>query len=218
MTTALPHLSRLELMLTISASTYGMVLQELTELWNSIDHDTYSQFFCHYPARKAEFLLEIERKWDVPLKAFPSARTEIEQGIDCYALGHNAACVFHMSRVGEIALRIIARERGVKKVKNNVPVAWGTWGVVLSAIQGRVNFVRNKPAGPKKDTALSFYDKVLSDLRALQTFRDQTMHLHKTFDDGEAQSAMFRARELMTILATRLNENSTRAIPWSAWK
>jgi hypothetical protein len=47
---------------------------------------------------------------------------------------------------------------------------------------------------------------------------DQTMHLRKSYDDEEAQRAMFRVRELMTTLSSKLSEKSIRKIPWSAWK
>ena len=67
--------------------------------------------------------------------------------------------------------------------------------------------------------ALAFYEPVLSDLRAIQSlYRDQTMHLRDMYDDGEAQSAMFRVQQLMTILSAKLSESSIRSIPWRAWK
>jgi hypothetical protein len=79
--------------------------------------------------------------------------------------------------------------------------------------------LRKKPNGVQKTNALAFYERILSDLRAVQSlYRDQTMHLRDEYDDGEAQSAMFRVRELMNMLASKLDGNSTRAIPWSAWK
>jgi hypothetical protein len=218
MTTAFPRISRLEVALS-ATNTYGVILREIEELWNALDHDTYEQLFCHYAKPRVGFLLELEEKWDTPLNSFPSARKEVEEGVDCYALGHNAACVFHMARVGEIGLRAIARERGIKNARKNVPLDWGTWGAVFGAIEGHLKAVRNKPPGPKKDAALAFYDTVLSDLHAIQSlYRDRTMHLRKSYDDGEAQSAMFRARELMTTLSTKLSEHSIRAISWSAWK
>ena len=191
MLTALPHVSRLNTMLSISAVTYGTVLREIEELWNSLDHDSYAHFFYHYPADRLKFLRDLSENWATVLTAFPSAKPEIEEGVDCYALGHNAACVFHMARVGEIGLRTIARERGLKNARKNVPLDWGTWGAVFGAIEGQLKAIRNRPPGPKKDAALAFYDTILSDLHAIQSlYRDRTMHLRKNYDDGEAQTAM----------------------------
>jgi hypothetical protein len=124
-----------------------------------------------------------------------------------------------MSRVAEIGLRTIARERGIKNARKDVPLDWGTWGQAFNAIEDKLKDIRKNPPGPKKDAALAFYDTVLSDLHAIQNlYRDRTMHLRKRYDDGEAQSAMFRTRELMTTLSSRLREDSIRPIPWSAWR
>jgi hypothetical protein len=219
MTTALPRLSRLITALQVTHTTYGIILREIQELWNAIDHDGYEQLFCHYPLQKVSFLLEVRKTWARTLAAFPSAEKEIEEGVDCYALGHNTACVFHMARVAEMGLRTIARERGLKNARKNVPLDWGTWGAVFGAIEGQLKAIRNKPPGPKKDAALAFYDTILSGLHAIQSlYRDRTMHLRKSYDDGEAQSAMFRSRELMDTLSTKLTEDAIRAIPWGAWK
>jgi hypothetical protein len=98
-----------------------------------------------------------------------------------------------------------------------VPLDWGTWGQIFQAIEPTIAAIQAKTNGPKKDAALAFYKTVLSDLRAMQGFRDNAMHFRSDYDPGEADSAIFRAKSLMTTLATKLDESSTRAIPWSAW-
>ena len=171
-----------------------------------------------YPQDKALTLLNAETHWQDAIKQFPSCKTEVIAGIDCWAMGQPTACVFHMSRVGEIGLRAIGRERGVKTVRGIVPIEWGTWGQVFQAIEPTLVAIRKRPNGPKKDAALAFYDTVLSDLRAIHSlYRDPSMHFRGSYDDGEAQSALFRAHSLMTMLSTKLNEQSNRAISWSAW-
>lgn len=214
------RLARVAMFFTYGATTtYGALSHEIDELFNAVERDAGDQFFCHYDNARIGFLQRMPSEWASVLAAFPSAKPEIEAGVDCYALGHNTACVFHMVRVAEIGLRVAARERGIKNARKDVPLDWGTWGQVFGAIEGQLKAIRNKPPGPKKEAALTFYDTVLSDLHAIQSlFRDRTMHLRKVYDDGEAQSAMFRARELMATLARMRTENSTRSIPWGAWK
>jgi hypothetical protein len=153
--------------------------------------------------------------WAVALKAFPSINNEVRSGVDCYALGHNTACVFHMMRVAEVGLRAIARERGVNTVRKNTPVEWGTWGDVISAIETAVRSIVQATAGQKKDDALAFYNSIVSDLRALQDlYRNKTMHLRGNYDEGQAQSAMIRVRHLIETLAGRLAEPTMRRIRW----
>ena len=220
MPTVIGRLARIAAFFSFGArSTNGALSHEINELFDAVERDAREQFFCHYRQERVGFLLKVQEDWASVFVNFKSARTEIEAGVDCYALGHNAACVFHMARIGEIGLRAIGRERGVKTVRGNVPIAWGTWGNVFQAIEPEIKIIRNKPNRHQKDAALAFYDTVLSDLHAIQSlYRDPTMHFRGTYDDGEAQSAMFRARSLMKTLASKLDENSTRKIPWSAWK
>ena len=200
-------------------TTFGALSTELFELSQAITKDAESQVFCHYDHQRIRFLTEMPKDWHAAFQAF-IIEDEVLAGVDCYALGHNTACVFHMARVGEIGLRAIGRERGVRHVKGKtVPIEWATWGQVFKAIEPTIEQLRKKPNGVQKTNALAFYERILSDLRAIQSlYRDQTMHLRDEYDDGETQSAMFRVRELMNTLASKLDENSIRAIPWTAWK
>lgn len=117
---------------------------EINELFDAVERDASNQFFCHYDNERIKFLKEMPDDWEPVYSAFPSAKPEIEAGVDCYALGHNTACVFHMVRVGEIGLRMIARERGVKDARKNVPLDWGTWGQVFAAIEKQLKSIRKR--------------------------------------------------------------------------
>lgn len=200
--------------------SYNELIKLLERLPNDIEDDTKPQFFFHYQEDMALLLLNREKKWDAVLKAFESVKPEIEAGIDCYAIGHNTACIFHMMRIAEFGLRAIAKERGVKSVgKKTTPIEWATWGQVISEIEKTITEIRNtKPAGLKKDTALAFYTTIVSDLRALlHNYRDKTMHFREFYDSGEAESAIFRVHSLMATLASKITEDSARKIPWLSW-
>jgi hypothetical protein len=216
MEAAVRHISRLNAALR-TRTTYGIVLREIEELWSALDHDTFKQLFCHYPADKVDLLLRLDANWMQVFGAFESARKEIEEGVDCYALGHNTACVFHMCRAAEIGLRAIAKERGISAVRGSVPLEWGTWGQVFQAIEPKIEEIKTKPNGPQKDAALAFYQQVLADLRAIHSYRDPVMHFHSTYDAAEARKVMSRAHDLLDKLATKLTDQTDGEIPWSAW-
>jgi hypothetical protein len=159
------------------------------------------------------------RDWGKVILEFPSASREIEAGIDCYALNDYSGCVFHMMRIAELALRAIARERGVKALSGKrgavKPLEWGTWNEVFDAIENELKVVRRASPGPKRDAALTFYDAALSDLRRMRDlYRDPTMHFRETYDKGEAFDAIARVRGLMATLAPHLNETRPRKIRW----
>jgi len=216
MPTALHRLSRLEVMLS-TANTNAAIHHELDELFNAVEHDAYQEFFCHYPKQSVGHVLGIEKEWAPVFKAFRSAKADIQEGVDCFALQHNAACVFHMMRAAECGLRAIAYERGIKKInKNKKPIEYATWGDVIKVIEDEIAKIRTGGGKPEnKEIALQFYTTAAADLRQLlSNYRDKTMHLRGNYDAGQASSVIFRTKSLLTMLATRLNEDSPRKIKW----
>jgi hypothetical protein len=184
-------------------------------LRNQIDREISAECFFHYMREDAHLVAAVEKDWADIITAFPSIKPEIVAGIDCFAIGHNTACVFHMMRATEFGLRMIARERGIKTVGRNKPIEWGMWRDLFQAIEGKLRGIHNAAAGPKREAALQFYEGAVSDLRALQAnYRDPTMHFRDSYDRGQAHSAMFRVKSLMTNLATKLREDRIRKIRW----
>jgi hypothetical protein len=85
-----------------------------------------------------------------------------------------------MMRVAELGLRAIARERGITKVRKNVPIKWAMWGEIIGALQKELDVIRNVSAPTakkrtKKEAALEFYSVILGDMQAvLRLYRDKT--------------------------------------------
>lgn len=196
--------------------TYHDVHDRLEKLLSVIEYWTKQEYFHHYPQEMAKLIhpSSIEKDWSDVLTAFPTSRREIEAGLDCFALDDYSGSVFHMVRISELGLRTIAGERGVTTVGKDKPIEWGMWGDVFRAIDSKMEEIRNKPAGPKKDAADIFYRGALSDLRFLQTYRDPTMHFREDYGKGEAHDAMYRVKALMKRLSTKLAEGNTTPIDW----
>lgn len=197
--------------------TYQQAAIALRRLYEEVEFGAKQEFFFHYPRELAKLICNIEVDWGDILRAFPSSRREIETGIDRYALGDYPGCVFHMMRIAELGLRMIAGERGVKELgkKKPKPIQWGTWQEVFDAIESQLKTVRQANPGPKRDVAISYYDTALSDLRTLRgLYRDPTMHFRENYDKGEAYSAIFRVQSLMQVLSSKLREDRARKIPW----
>lgn len=196
--------------------TYKEISDELERLYNEIRRDADREYFFHYPREMATLAIGTgtDPEWITIIKEFPSAKREIETGIDCYAFEDWSGCVFHMVRIAELALRTIAGERGVTTIGNNKPLEWGMWGDVFKAIDTKVEEIRNKPAGPKRDIADSFYRGAVSDLRFLQTYRDPAMHFRDDYGKGQSYDAMYRVKALMKTLASKLSEGNTTPIDW----
>jgi hypothetical protein len=198
------------------AVMYGHLEREIDELFAAVQLDANDEFFCHYDKKNVDQIRFVEDGWSDVFAAYPGAKPEIIAGVDCFALGHNAACVFHMCRVAEIGLRAIGRERGVELAKSAQWIEYATWGAILGAIEPEVEKIRKKRRGPVRDEALKFYDSILSDLRAiLNLYRDPSMHFRDSYNDGEASGAIFRVKSLMKALSSKLSEDDEEPISWA---
>ena len=194
--------------------TYGELSDCLERLREDFLEGCKHEYFFHYPKEMAALATPIIQgfvnlKWQSILEAFPSAKKEIEAGLDSYAFGDLSGCVFHMMRIAELGLRAIARERGITKVgsRRNKPLEWGTWKDVSDAIRGKIKEIQPKAAGPKRDAALAFYENALDKMRFMQgLYRDPTMHFRDKYEQGEAFDAISNTFSFMATLATKLDE------------
>jgi hypothetical protein len=203
--------------------TYKTLADILERLQKDIQRGASQQYFFHYPRNLAPLvragLSRVGGQWKTIVDAFPSAKREIETGVDCFAMEDYSGSVFHMMRIAELGLRAIAKERGVKSLAGKrgqpKPIEWGTWEEVFNAITGQLTVIRRANPGPKRDDALGFYDTAMSDLQTMRgLYRDPTMHFRETYDKGEAASAMFRVQSLMQTLSSKLREDRVRKIAW----
>jgi hypothetical protein len=192
-------------------TTYGDLNRELITLYEAIEDDTKEEYFYHYPRVKVMVLIEIA-EWLPIFDAFPSARNEIDAGLDCYALGHPTACVFHMMRAAELGMRALARERQVTFPRQ--PLEWTNWQNILEVTEKNAKMATTgMRSGPAKDAALAFYNGAIAHLHALKDmYRNSVMHMRRSYDDLEAQQAMVRVRDFMTGLSRKIGEKTKKPI------
>ena len=160
-------------------------------------------------------VIQVEGEWAHIIKAFRETKADIVAGVDCYAIEHNTACVFHMMRVAEHGLRALARERRVK-LKNDKPLTHENWNTIIEETDKKAQEIQKTArAGDQKDAALAFYNGALAHLRALKDrYRNRVMHARETFNPHEAGDATFHTKSLMAGLATKINDLTTHQIRW----
>lgn len=209
------RLGRIMLMLNRHYSRVELV-QELEILLQAIEDDIRLEYFFHYRRDRGVLLLTWRGHWGTTTTAFPSAVNEIEEGIDCYGLEHNAACVFHMMRVAELGMRALARERGVSFP--NHPLEWAEWENVIDQIDFKAKTATaGMPRGPQRDAARAFYTAAVAQLRAFKETRNRIMHMRGSFDELDAQRAINQVRDFMNGLSAKIGEKTRRPIPLSRW-
>jgi len=181
---------------------------ELNVLQEAIDDDVKKVDLYHYPTDKATELRSIHKAWNESIRAFPSAGPEIVDAIDCYAVGHNTASIFHLMRVAEYGLRALARERGVKFPKH--PLIWADWQNILEQTEARArDATKTMSRGPAKDAALAFYSGAIGQFHAFKdTYRNVTMHVRRRYDELDALRAINQVRDFMNSLSGKIGEKT----------
>jgi hypothetical protein len=197
--------------------TYGDLAIGLKPLLEQMEADLRREYFYHYPRHKALALLRVSGEWAQTLGAFPSVEGEVSEGIDCYALEHNTACVFHMMRVAEIGMRALARERRVSFPKH--PLEWADWQNILDEMEKKARAATiGMPRGPKKDAMQAFYNGAIGQLHGFKdTYRNVVMHVRRSYDELDAQRAINQVRDFMNGLSAKIGEKTRRSIPLSRW-
>jgi hypothetical protein len=95
----------------------------------------------------------------------------------------------------------------VKLVKNK-RLEWAQWQEILREMSTKTDTIaKTMKAGPAKDELLEFYNGAIGQFYGFKDeFRNQVMHVRKTYDEFEAASAVTRVRDFMGKLSRRINE------------
>lgn len=130
--------------------------------------------------------------------SFPSAAYDISEAGKCLALDRGTACVFHLMRVMETALREVASALSIQECHE--------WGRYLNAIRDKV--VAMKKSDPQWFKANGgFYNEVQAHLSAVKlTWRNPTMHVVNRYGEESAKDIFESVRMFMAHVATRISE------------
>jgi hypothetical protein len=191
--------------------TPAALFMELKPLSESLEDELLKIHFYRYPRDKALLVILAPGDWAETIAAFSSAKAEIENGIDCYACGHNAAAVFHMMRVAELGLRALAHERQVTFPR--YPLEYEEWEKIIEQIEEKARAATSRmPRGPVKDAARAFYTAAVAQLRAFKETRNAIMHMRGHFDEDDAKRAVNQVRDFMNGLSLKIGEKTRRPI------
>jgi hypothetical protein len=191
---------------------YTKIAMEIAYLIEALEDDTMKILVFKYADEKARLYVYRNEAWAPTLKSFPSVQYEVDEAIDCYAMEHNTAAVFHLMRVAEYGLRALCRERGVTFPKK--PLEWATWQDMLGQIESKARGQwGGATPGHAKDAALSFYIGAIGQFHAFKdTYRNAVMHVRKQYDEHEAMRAINQVRDFMNGLSVKISEKTRSPI------
>jgi hypothetical protein len=152
--------------------------------------------------------------------AFPSAKRDIKEAGNWFAVGCGTAAVFHLMRAAEIALRVLAADRGVQYP--DAALSSKQVGDLLSALDGKLKDLRladakNWPSKDIKDAQLRFYHSATAEFRDFnEAWRKYMAHAHEGafYDPLQAMSILNHVRTCMEILSEKISEQSATPLYW----
>ena len=123
---------------------------------------------------------------------------DISRAGDCYALGQNTACVFHLMRVMEHCV-----QRFGKKLKVEIDTSRESWYQIMLHVNGKVGELpgglkSTKAQNAKKQKYALAADR-LDHVRLV--WRNDVMHPKATYDDKEALEVLTSVKSFLTDLA-----------------
>jgi hypothetical protein len=181
--------------------TWDELATECRVLNEAIQSGLKRQLVYRYPDDPGAVLMRWQEDWRPALEKFPTASSDILAGVDCWALGHGTAAVFHFMRVLEFGLATLGNEVGVDVGTKN-------WQNVINEIESTIrNMGKTLPGGLPKVEKLQFLSEAAKEFTYFKDgWRNYVAHGRSSYDIHQARSAMEHVRAFMNHLASQLSE------------
>ncbi|MDT7041467.1 hypothetical protein [Candidatus Nitronereus thalassa] len=189
---------------TIDGSpTYDELALQYKEFYKCLYDEISEKLFLCIPTEKQQFYLKPLETFGVNVSRFESAREDIEEAGKSYATSRNTACVFHLMRVIEIGLRVLAKHFHLSDEQIN-------WELIMKKIQDKIHEIDQLPKEFTPEIWQSdhrFYSEAAMHLTLLQdAYRNFVIHNHEQYNDTGALAIYNHASSFMKHLGARLSE------------
>jgi hypothetical protein len=213
-----PAISRIDEHFSVAlrlGATYDVLFNQSRTLRETIESELKYRRFAFVPTVRAEKLDNIDKDWTKVQNQFPSAKDDIRDAVECYALDKNTAAVFHAMRVVEWGLRALCISLGFRRLKRTfkksggavsyIPIEYSEWENILNQLQNRIDAKLNKiKRGSIKQARQEFYYPVLQDIRGIRdAWRNHVMHTRQQYEPTDVDAILEHVKRLMTTLATK---------------
>jgi len=195
---------------TLKKLTSEEIASEIGGIQESLQNELWERRFVFIPPEKVEFF---EKDGDEALfgdkvyQNFKSARVEVKDAGNCLAADLNTAAIFHLMRVAEIGLRVLARRLKVPVKKGQLEYL--EWKNIIDQIEKKIkeNVAKLPSKTKKKASALEFYHGAIGEFYAFKdVWRNNVMHTRESYAEKEAVPVFNHVRGFMQRLAAKISE------------
>jgi len=185
-----------------SKCTHQELYMRIVALREAMEDELHGKKLVQIPNLRSEYCDKKDAFGEAVSIAFPSAERDIQEAANCYALGFNTACVFHLMRVLEKGLMALAHSLNVAYTSEN-------WGRILDKIEAAIAPLEKVSIkeNPNKLSDLQFYGESATQFRYFKNaWRNHVVHACVNYGPEEALAIMGHVRDLMQSISKRLSE------------
>jgi hypothetical protein len=181
--------------------TYAEVGAALQHVSVTLQQELDRHWFGHIDSEKAKYLRHDHRR-DHGQSAIrkrragclPHALVDAARARNCFGLGENDACVFHLMRVLEKGLASLAAEFGE-------PFQFENWHNVIERVESKIRKIDPGSGSAWKDKR-QFYSEVACEFMFFKdAWRNHVMHGRSEYDDERAENIYSHVGAFMKHLA-----------------
>ena len=151
-------------------------------------------------------------------EAFPTAHSNILEAGNALIFEMNNAAAYHLMRVAEVGLRVLAWDRRVvPKYKGDaIPLELAEWGKLIAGTENKVQLIHKWRRNLVREEAHQFYNRLLVEIRAFNDgWRRHIAHNRShNFEDDEAIALWGHVARFMETLATKMSEKERTPAIW----
>ena len=179
------------ILVTLTSELGGNLQQELLE-W---------LFFAVHPQQRPFY--DAPERWygqDI-FAAYPDSENDLRAAARCFALGEHTACVFHLMRAVESALRKWAEQLGVIL---KMPATEANWQDIIDAGTASLKQLEQQPRSQRRTDDLEHFGETQAQFSSFKNaWRNHVAHGKQTYDEMRATEIMQAVRAFMRKLASR---------------
>jgi hypothetical protein len=192
MTSTLHGLRRIKNTMSLKGPIADFV-DAITELRRRIEEDLQDKRFLFVPADFVPFYGQKELFGPLVAKKFKSAAADIENAGNCLALEQPTACVFHLMRAMEIAVRKLSRRLNVTITPQT------TWRQMTGSMDAKI---RGMPAATDaQKRKKNKWEEARANLHHVgSVWRNNTMHPATSYTRSQARDVTNAVRVFMSGL------------------
>ena len=184
--------------------------QRMQDLKDRIEDEAKARLFFIIPPAKYAYYAQPELWGEAVYKAFPDAAYDIDEAGKCFAVGRHTACVYHLSRLMEQALRAAVNELGGNSAKPSWEALLQEMDTQIKRIDADIALAGNVAGKEFRGDDARYYSELAKDFRAIKTaWRNPGMHVDGIFDED-------RARDIYAAVQLFAKQVARRSAPAAA--